>query len=82
MNCEKEFKEIIERFNDKEKTHNTNSQFYKKSSLSFFPQNDGLNKQDFLEKNLNYYIHQKDSFYCNRKTCWQKDTEKAQTSMF
>jgi len=65
--CIDKFIDVIERFNDERKAYRTNSRYYKRYMLQFFPTESSITKKEFLHGSLES-IKKKGRFYCNRFT--------------
>lgn len=72
--CVKIFDNVVCRFNNKKNAFNTNSRFWKKYSLQFFPSANNLTKEEFLSHKAEDIIKRGD-FYVDRKTYKQQLAE-------
>jgi len=65
------FINVIERFNNKNNAYRTNSSYYKRYALQFFPTESYINKEEFLSKKIEDII-KRGTFYCDRPTYRQQ----------
>lgn len=69
--CVENFEDIIERFCCKKSAYNTNSKFWKKFCIQFFPTENDLTKEEFLSDNIEDLL-KRGNFYCSRLTYKQQ----------
>lgn len=79
--CVDQFIEVVERFNDKRLAYRTNSPYYKRYALQFFPTATDLTKEEFLSDDIEN-IRRRGKFYCDRPTHRQKIAQQAQRKLF
>jgi len=75
------FIDVIERFNDKNKAYRTNSRYYKRFGLQFFPTVNDITKKEFLSNKIGDII-KRGTFYCDRPTYRQQSAQKKQLTLF
>ncbi len=78
--CIDKFIDIIERFNNK-KAYNTNSHYYKRYALQFFPTKSDITKKEFLSNDIES-IRKRGGFYFNRPTYRQQLGQKQNLKLF
>jgi hypothetical protein len=78
--CIDKFVDIIERFNDKEKAYRTNSRYYKRYALQFFPTVSNITEKEFLSDKIEDII-KRGEFYCDRPTYRQQLTNEKQLTL-
>ncbi|MBI4712602.1 MAG: hypothetical protein HY762_04785 [Planctomycetes bacterium] len=65
--CVDKFIDIVERFNNRKKAYNTKSKYWKKFCIQFFPTQNALTKQEFLDNDIQNVL-KRGVAYCDRPT--------------
>lgn len=79
--CVDQFIGVVERFNDQKLAYRTNSSYYKRFALQFFPTATDITKEEFLSDNIEN-IRKRGKFYCDRPTYRQQEAQQAQNKLF
>ena len=77
--CVDNFIDVVEQFNCSKKAYKTNSPYYKKFAMQFFPTESDLTFQEFTSRG---FVPRKSNFYCDRPTFRQAEELKKQQSLF